>query len=174
MRRIAVRERRIRQYARVPDDSQIVTHSDPALPARSNYIIRVALGVHGMPDRFEQLWARKDDSGYELCSIPYFTYGLSLGDRVAWSEGTDTVEILTKSDHKTVRFAFQDRQLAADRHVELHGQLAESGCRMEFLSDGYGAVDIADKGQERAALRVLSRWLKEGTLSWEWADPAQD
>jgi hypothetical protein len=156
-------------------DARIATHSDPARRDRSNYIIRVALEQHGLPGEFEQMWARTDDAagGYELCSIPFFTYGLSLGDRVSWNDTSRDAVALSKSGRKTVRFAFQDRGVASARHEEFHGDLVPTGCLLEFFTDGYGALDIADEVQERAVLSVLGRWYDEGTLSWEWADPVE-
>jgi hypothetical protein len=96
---------------------------------RSNYIIRVALEQHGLPGEFEQMWARTDDDavGYELCAIPFFTYGLSLGDRVSWNDTSRDAVALSKSGHKTVRFAFQDRVVASARHEEFHGDLVPTG-----------------------------------------------
>jgi hypothetical protein len=155
-------------------EGRIATHNDPVMRDRTNYIIKVALDSHGLPGEFEQMWARTDEQGgYELCCIPFFTYGLSLGDRVAWSDTRRDAKAVSKSGHKTIRFAFQDRTVASDRHAEFHGDLVATGCLLEFFSDGYGALDIADEAQERAVLDVLGRWFEEGALSWEWADPVE-
>lgn len=158
----------------MPDDAQIATHQEPALRHRSNYIIRIALDSHGLPGRFEQVWARQVDADFELCCIPYFAYGLSLGDRLIWSHHSESAEVVAKSGHKTIRIAFLDGDRARTEHQNLHGELARTGCLMEWLSDGYGAVDLADDTQERAVLEILGRWFEAGGMSWEWADPAQD
>ena len=151
-----------------------MTHQEPALRGRSNFIIRIALDGHGLPGRFEQLWTRKVDAEFELCCIPYFAYGLSLGDRISWDEDAETAEVRAKAGHKTIRVAFENRDHARSQHEGLHGELVGTGCMMEWLSDGYGAIDLANGSQERAVLDVLGRWFEAGGLSWEWADPVTD
>jgi hypothetical protein len=104
---------------------------------------------------------------------PVIQVHAGAGDRVCWSDAGREAVVLSKSGHKTVRFAFQHRLVASARHSEFQGDLVPTGRHLEFFSDGYGALDIADEGQELAVLDVLSRWFGEGSLSWEWADPVQ-
>jgi hypothetical protein len=69
------------------NDADIATHADPAWMAQANFIIVADLSDHGMQGRLEQLWARKiSEVEFVICCIPFFTYGIALGDRVFTSE----------------------------------------------------------------------------------------
>lgn len=159
------------------DDSDIVTHSDPVARDRCNYIARVSLAQDGMPGKFEQMWARTDDQKtFELCCVPFFTYGLSLGDTFSVINADGDYRVQKMSGHRTIRFAIQDDEFAHRQHEELHGALAQTGAAMEFLghANGYGALDLADGSQADGVIAVLQPLFERGVLMWEWADPAVD
>ena len=79
--------------ALVINDADIATHTDPVRRGRTNYIVRLDLTQHDMPGKYEQMWTRTDDKRlFELCCIPFFPYGQSLGD---------TLEIDTASRSET-------------------------------------------------------------------------
>lgn len=60
---------------------RIATHQEAVWRDRADYIIRVDLADHGMPGSAEQMWTRATSDGmYEICCIPFFTYGIALGD----------------------------------------------------------------------------------------------
>lgn len=62
---------------------------DPVWRDRTNYIVKLDLTEHGMPGDFEQCWTRTEDQRlFELCCIPFFTYGQSLGDILKVELGT--------------------------------------------------------------------------------------
>jgi hypothetical protein len=47
------------------------------------------LSDSGMPGRWEQLWARRTGANeFVICAIPFFAYGLALGDRVTAASAT--------------------------------------------------------------------------------------
>lgn len=63
--------------------ADIVIHENPVWRDRANCILQADLTGHGLPGRFEQVWARDLRNGtYELCCLPFFTYGFALGDVV--------------------------------------------------------------------------------------------
>jgi hypothetical protein len=81
----------------VPDDSMIATHDEPAARAGTNYILRLILADDGMPGRYEQMWTRTEDKvDFELCCVPFFTYGLSLGDVVTTTNDEGAYKIVSK------------------------------------------------------------------------------
>lgn len=90
-----------------------------------------------------------------------------------WDDDSRTLATVEKSGHKTFRFAFSQPEEGKKSHESLHGSLVQSGCLLEFSSDGYGAVDLADDAQEAAVLGILGEWFDRGGFSWEWADPSQ-
>lgn len=148
----------------------IATHASPAWRHRSNWIIVVDLAQHGMPGRREQLWAHTDDERvFELCCIPYFTYGLALGDLVSWDTESEAVEVVSPSGRRVIRVAFMDRVDAAVAHDGLHGELIGTGCLVEFKGDGYGAIDIETERQAQLVAQLLNPWAEAGRVMWEWA-----
>jgi hypothetical protein len=163
------------QAVAVPDDSKIATHAEPTNRERSNYVVRLALAMDGMPGRYEQMWTRTADGvSHELCCIPFFTYGLSLGDVITVTSDDGPYEILSKSGHRTIRFAFNG-QLSAHQHQnEVHAQLLAIGVAAELRGahGSYGAIDLIEDDQAAAVIALLNPFSDSEELMWEWADPA--
>ena len=127
-----------------------------------------------MPGRYEQMWTRTEDGvRHELCCIPFFPYGLSLGDVITLMS-EDTYRVESKSGHRTIRIAFTDEHSAHRFHDELHGGLVAIGVATEFRGPhgGYGAIDISDDGQAAAVIKLLGPLVSSSLLLWEWADPS--
>jgi hypothetical protein len=166
--------RELGDHPRVTDESKIATHPEPAWREKTNFILRLDLTADGMPGYFEQVWTRtRDQQRFELCCIPFFTYGLSLGDVVCLTSESGAYRVESKSGHRTIRIAVQDQEYAHRNHQDLHGALAAIGVLMEFRghADGYWAVDIVDQTQADAVISFLTPLAAQATLMWEWADP---
>ena len=156
------------------DESKIATHDEPVGRERTNYILRLDLTADGMPGHFEQMWTRTEDKQrFELCCIPFFTYGLSLGDVITISDKQVAYRVDSKAGHRTIRFAIQDQEFADRRHEEFHGALAATGVLIELRghAHGYGAIDVVTQDQADAVIDVLRPLAQSATLMWEWADP---
>jgi len=155
------------------DDPQIVTHSDPAWRDRTNFIVRLDLGPYGLPGRYEQCWTRTEDKRlFEMCCIPFFTYGISLGDVLEVNQETGAHSINSKSGRRTIRVGFQNDEDAHREHDQLHDALVGTlGCQTEFHGPHYAAIDLADDQQAFAVIDVLTRLHEAGSVIWEWADP---
>ncbi|UQX89257.1 DUF4265 domain-containing protein [Jatrophihabitans telluris] len=157
------------------DETMIATHDEPAARARTNYILRLSLADDGLPGRYEQMWTRTDDKvNFELCCIPFFTYGLSLGDVLTTTDDDGSYKIVSKGGHRTIRFAIQNETFLHEAHDSLHGSIAGTGCLVEFRGHmlGYGAIDIVEDRQSEVVRGLLSPLAEQGLLMWEWADPA--
>jgi hypothetical protein len=153
----------------VSEPARIATHPEPAWRSRANYILQVDLGPYDFPGRAEQLWARTvGDGHYELCCIPFFTYGFALGDVVSWDPETRTLRMTAAAGHGNLRVVFASRADAAAHHERLHGLLIDSGVLVEFSSAGYAAIDIANAAQQDAVIAVLAPLVESGTVVWEW------
>lgn len=75
----------------------IATHQAPVWRTKANFLIVADLTCHGMPGRWEQIWARLvaiDE--FEICCIPYFTYGLALGDLVRTTSAAGKTHVITQ------------------------------------------------------------------------------
>jgi Domain of unknown function (DUF4265) len=165
----------MRHACSVVDDSMTVTHDEPAARSRTNYILRLSLAADGLPGRYEQVWTRTEDKvSFELCCIPFFTYDLSLGDVIRKTTDDGEYEIVSKSGHRTIRFAMQDEKFRHEGHDALHASIASAGCLAEFRGHmlGYGAIDIVDEHQSESVQAALIALAEQGLLMWEWADPA--
>jgi hypothetical protein len=67
------------------DNLDVVTHESPAWRERANFIIAARLDEDANKEGlvWEQLWARElGENIFEICCIPFFSYGLALGDIV--------------------------------------------------------------------------------------------
>ena len=154
------------------DDSQIVTHSDPAWRDRTNFIVRLDLAQHGLPGRWEQCWTHTGDQhSYEMCCIPFFAYGISLGDVLHIDADTGAHSVVRKSGHRTIRIAFLNNEAAHGHHDRIHDALVSSGVLVEFRGQHYASIDIANEAQLAAVLAALTPLLDARDLLWEWADP---
>ncbi|MGZ4575638.1 MAG: DUF4265 domain-containing protein [Mycobacteriaceae bacterium] len=132
------------------DESKIATHDSPVGRSRSNYMIRVNLDRDGMPDHYEQMWTRTEDSHrHELCCIPFFTYGLSLGDVVTMTDAYGGYRVESKSGHRTIRFAIQSDAYAHEGHEGLHGGLTDLGVLTEFRGHARGYCAVASPTKRR-------------------------
>jgi hypothetical protein len=100
----------VRDALSVIGESKIATHEEPAARDRSNYIVRLDLTGDGMPGHYEQMWTRTEEKlNFELCCIPFFTYGLSLRDSFAITGSDGAYRVVSKGGHRTIRIAVQDQ-----------------------------------------------------------------
>jgi len=148
--------------------SNIATHKTPAWGPKSNFIIRADLANHGMPGRFEQLWARKiDATTFEICCIPFFTYGLALGDKVESNAEYTIQKILEKGGHRTLRVAVVSKDKQDKLHEVLHEWVDNTGLLYEWYSPGYLAVDLPPDDQGKASFLTLEQLSENGEISIE-------
>src|SRR5262245_39021055 len=99
----------------------VVLHECPVWGSKANFIIKADLTSHGMEGRWEQLWARRIDANrFEVCCIPFFTYGIGLGDQVIVSESNIIEKVSTKGGHSTLRVAVADKENIISIHDILH------------------------------------------------------
>jgi uncharacterized protein DUF4265 len=162
------------RLAVVADAADIATHEHPVWRERANYVLQADLAEHGLPGRYEQLWARSVGADrYELCCLPFFTYGYALGDIVALRVTAGPFDrvlgsVVRPSNRALLRVAF----LAPDRHEDLHASLADSDRPHEWRSGGFVAIDI--EGQVPEPLwSTIDALASDGHVAWEWGkDPA--
>src|SRR5690625_5461577 len=83
-------------------NSKIAVHAHPAWRDKANFMIFADLSESGLSGRWEQLWSRQlSETEFQLCCIPFFTYGLALGDRVT----TDRKSTRLNSSHVAISYA---------------------------------------------------------------------
>src|SRR5262245_18202449 len=123
--------------------SQLATHRNPVWGDKSDFIIRADLSPFGMPGEFEQIWARKiTENRFEICCIPFFTYGLALGDEVTSTLDFVICNVQRRNGHKIFRIAIETGRDTVGIHKKLHEWVDQTGFLYEWSSDGYLAVDV--------------------------------
>jgi hypothetical protein len=140
----------------------------PVWQSRANFLIRADLADHGMAGRMEQLWARKiDDKTFEICCIPFFTYGVALGDTVETDGGYFVRKVVRKGGHRTLRGAVANKDKANELHESIHGQLDRAGLVYEWYAPGYFAVDLPSPCKEGEIVPFLLDLANTGDLTYE-------
>ena len=160
------------KVSKVTASPQIVTHDNPIRRAKTNFIHRLAID-DPPTDRFEQVWTYTEDrQSFELCCIPFFPYGVSVGDRLVIAED-GSFKVLQKSGHQTIRVVIHDDRYAHEQHAEFHRLIVATGARWETFGHApkYWALDLDDAAHAQRLIDVLTPLSDARTLDWEWADP---
>lgn len=145
--------------AAISMDNEIATHDDPVWRGDANFLIFADLSNEEMPGRWEQLWAhRLGENEFRLCCVPFFAYGLALGDRVATAPRDDKKYVIqstiAESGHATYRVWFGDAENAdATRDmVEMYAKTKR--WLFEWSSNNLLAFDIPS-GQNEAEIEAF-------------------
>lgn len=152
---------------------RFIVHEDPVGRATSNYIARADLAPFGLDGQVEQLWLKPVDEGrFEVSCIPFFTYGLALGDTVVLKDDYVS-EVTGTSGHRTLRLLFgpdlsaSARQTAAD---EIKREIIAAGLLSEWNGERFVAVDVPPGVQPTGLFAVMEAAVKTGHAFWEWAE----
>jgi Domain of unknown function (DUF4265) len=141
----------------------IAWHYNPVRP--SDFFIRVELSTYGMPGRFEQLWVKKiGERQFEICCIPFFTYGIALYDVVLTDNDFTFQEVIAKSGHTTIRVVVAKKDKQNELHEFLHDWVENSGCLYEFYSNGYLAVDLPPNAPNTLNTSGLDSLIEAGEI----------
>ena len=99
--------------------SRFFVHQEPVWRSQANYVIQIVIPGEPETPEFEQLWtSSQQDGSHIVCCIPFFLYGISLGDRIQkLSDGG--FRILDPSGRISIRV---DGGLFGPRKGGLHSQ----------------------------------------------------
>src|SRR5437762_9357304 len=116
----------------IGDDTRFATHDAPI--SRANFVIHVDLSGHGMPGKTEQLWAwQVSPSEFEVASLPFFAYGMALGDHVqthATAVAEYVVErVISRSGRRLLRVGITSHGVNPELHELIHRELLRSGLK---------------------------------------------
>lgn len=153
------------------DGVTYVSHEDPVWRREKNYMAMVDLAPFDFGEMLEQLWLREvDGGGHEVCCIPFYAYGLALGDVVGKS-GPDTVDSLTsKSGRRVLRVFFAEPRPSADSQSVLRSAVESAGLLSEWNGDRHVAIDVPDNSVMRPVFDSVQEEIQNGTAFWEWSD----
>lgn len=151
--------------------SETAIHSSPAWQSKANFLIRADLGNYGMPGRIEQLWVRKlSDNTFQLCCIPFFTYGVALGDIVETDDNLFFRRVASKEGHKILRGAVINKEKVVELHELIHNYLEQLALSNEWYAPGYFAVDLPSINQDEELFIFMQKLADTGDLSYEIDD----
>ncbi len=121
---------------------KVFVHLQPARRDLADFIIgmRCESAIAGECE-WEQLWAKKlSINSFKICCIPFFCYGLALGDIVETASDTAcgrdymVTSVVEKSGNFTLRIMFS-RECAEDLRLGIIKELRLSGCILEWYSE---------------------------------------
>lgn len=155
-------------------ETDFATHVAPVWRDKANHLIAADLADHNMPGRWEQLWARQTADGeFELCCLPYFTYGLALGDIVR-TRSTDAVKhviarVQKRSGRKLLRLWLKNAALPGKERVYTY--LVKHAPLHEWSSEHLLAIDVPanDSIALQSVLELLED-IKNAGIEVEWGN----
>jgi hypothetical protein len=132
----------------------------------------------GPDGEVETLWAiTRADHRYELDNLPWFAYGVSVGDVVEAAPDEDGVlvfqRVLQKSGNRTVRVMLEHAQPGEQLTYESQrtlDQLQAAGCDYEGMHRILFAINVPPA----VSLEKVATILIESGFEWEYADPTYD
>lgn len=152
---------------------------DPRRRSSADFAIVARLDADGDEAAWEQLLARQLSSElFKICCIPFFVYGLSLGDvvRAPLDEKRRYVitEIVEKSGHRTLRVSLRRNALDKHERARLRGVLLESVNAaqggIEFFSGTLLGIDAPTDQSYEAICNELKQRERAGELEYEEGD----
>jgi hypothetical protein len=119
------------------------------------------------PDAWEQLWCRQiSHNRFELCCIPFFLYGLALGDEVRTGKGHWIKRVLKPSGHRTYRVLFGKSTEDGIRQ-RMAQELYGLGCYLEGYSENLLGVSAPDADIAQRTVECLETNERTGQLVYE-------
>ena len=143
-------------------DHKTITHDFPVWREKANFILAAHLDDPDVPKKWkwEQIWARQiQDNVFEICCIPFVTYGLALGDLVGTeplNERTFVInKVLEKKGHTTYRIWFLDM----DKWKSVTEAVRDLGCSVEIRWEKSKLIAIDAPTDEIA--KLLNVYVRE-------------
>lgn len=142
------------------------THATPVWRDKSNYVVQILLdGELGDEPEYEQLWTQlQADGSHLLCCIPFFLYGISLGDRFLKLED-GRFQLLVPAGRSVLRIWMAD--VGKEEQVNIVEYVESLGCLVERSSLNLVAVDCSSS-ELLAKLRIyLDGLAVQGKIQYE-------
>jgi hypothetical protein len=149
-------------------------HLNPIWRDKANFIIGASVPpLEESPNTevWEQLWARMIKSNkFEICCIPFFSYGLALGDEVETDQFFMIKRVSKKSGNTTLRIWF-DEKLSAEQKDEFISNIGESKCLQEWYSENFLGLSSDSFRKTQLLIGLLEKYQTKGLISFEIGNP---
>jgi hypothetical protein len=151
----------------------LAVHSNPAWGGTADSTALVDLAGSGLPGRAELLNTRRETGDTHLvCCIPFFAYGIALGDIVRvrrLPDGSQSIErVVSKSGHKTSRIAVA-QEFRETVTPLIHDLLDERRLVHEWHRAGFVAIDTGSDADLSSLVAALGDFVKSGAIEIEVA-----
>ena len=151
------------------DKSLNKMHPHPAWRERSDYLLHVPVEHTGDSEYFEELWTRQvGENLHEICCIPFFIFGLALGDTVEFHQGKVPAESLTliePSGHETY-WVWIDDNCPISEMERIRDKLIEHWIEHEGFGFKLLAIDIPPTKSSDILSEMLAKPSAEGWLKY--------
>lgn len=147
-----------------------VVHLSPVWKDKANFLIFAS--IEGSEEKLvrdlEQLWVRQiSESEFEVCCVPFFTYGIALGDTVRSKSGLGKKYLIDSatscSGRQVLRLNYERTTDLTEKDKVLQ-KLREVGCVFEWYSEYLLAVDSPNQNVT-TMLESLFKSLEERGLA---------
>lgn len=149
-----------------------IVHDDPVGRKRENYIARVDLEPFGLEGEVEQIWlARAPGELFEVCCIPFRSYGIAFRDHVQLDDdGQYVVAVVRRQGHRVLRALF--KYAVDDQRVpqSIVREIRECGLLYEWSGGRHVAIDVAPGVDPSRMVEIFDDAESSGVLFWEWGD----
>jgi hypothetical protein len=111
---------------RLGRSDQIATHQQRP---DADFLVHADLEPHGMAGAREQLWVKQvDERRFVMRNLPYFTYGIALGDEVSTDEALTIDGVMRRSGHRLLRVALECDAAERFNQGSTHFSITNGSC----------------------------------------------
>ena len=127
----------------------IATHLRPVWAAEADFLIMAVLPDPPLEGKWEQLWTQRvSEDEFRVCCIPFFIYGIALGDVVRTTPQNGKKFVIEQVTQRSGRgvLRFWTKHARPEHIARLHAVINQS-C---YLAESYGehllAIDLNSDG----------------------------
>lgn len=137
--------------------SSIAVHQKPAQADVANFLIMAALEGAPLEGRWEQLWAQRiNEHEFRICCIPFFTFGVALGDIVHTAPQGGKQYVIDHVAHRSGRgvLRFWTKNATPASVARVQAVLARENQLSEIYGEHLLVIDF-DSGQTDPEIDAL-------------------
>jgi hypothetical protein len=147
------------------EGEHVAVHPFPIWRDRANFVFAAHQGMKDGKNEWEQLWGQEvAPRRYVVCCIPFFVYGVALGDEIEIDTDFVFQRVLRFSGQVTFRVWFGKQD--ATKRQDLVREIEAMKPLMEWSSENLLALSVPEVEAQRMAGYLQLRE-NEGILQYE-------